>query len=574
MAWWTGKRDKAAPAAPALPATRLQHERDATEGFPRGLPDGDRHKPSAMGRWPSADEMAEFQSRPDGPKFGAWKPGMFLVGRDHKGRYYGHDDDRHVLTVAGSRAGKGISLIVPNLIFWPGSALIIDPKGELATLTAPRRSARGSTWSAPLTPGEGEVYALDPFGRVTGDAKQYAFAGFNPLADLDAATAAGADLAYQLADALIIQSNGDGAHWTQAARSLLMVLILWVAATEPPTSKNLVTVRRIVTKGEAALNKLWEVMSEHDVDLIARTGEAMQGTQAKELSSIISTIATQTAFLEGEQMARVLSTSSFRLEDLKAKRITVYLCLPATRLATHGRWLRMFVTLAMDAMERTGPLRDGQHRVLFCLDEFAALGTMETVEKAAGQIASFGVKLWPIIQDLSQLKRDYRDGWETFMGNAGLLTFFGTTDLTSSEHIAARLGETEVVRIVKSANKTWQNARGGSRGDAMMALFGGQPAVTESTNQSRGGGQSLGEQIQRVPLMHASEIVQAFSRERGNILVMIPDKPPCALHRCVHHCEEDDALFGGLFDPIDGQRPPRTNRAQREAREKAGTGPA
>ncbi|MCW6512270.1 type IV secretory system conjugative DNA transfer family protein [Lichenifustis flavocetrariae] len=570
MAWWTGKRGSAAPAAPAVADTRPRHERDATEGFPRGLPDGDRHKPSALGRWPSADEMAEFQSRPDGPKFGEWKPGMFLVGRDHKGRYYGHDDDRHVLTVAGSRAGKGVSLIVPNLLFWPGSALVIDPKGELATLTASRRSAGGSDWSVPLTPGEGEVYALDPFSRVTGDARQHAFAGFNPLADLDPATGEGADLAYQLADALIIQSDGDGAHWTQAARALLTVLVMWVAATEPPASKNLVTVRRIVTKGEAALNALWVAMAEHGIDLIGRTGEAMQGTQAKELNSIISTIATQTAFLEGEQMARVLSASSFRLEDLKAKRITVYLCLPATRLATHGRWLRMFVTLAMDAMERTGPLRDGQHRVLFCLDEFAALGTMETVEKAAGQIASFGVKLWPIIQDLTQLKRDYKDGWETFMGNAGLLTFFGNTDLTTTDHIAARLGETEVVRIVESANETWQDAVGGSRGDPMMALVGGQSNNTESTNQSKGGGQSKGEQIQRVPLMHASEIVQAFSRERGNILVMIPDKPPCALHRCVHHSEEDDGLFGGLFGTIEGQKPPRTKRAEREERESVG----
>ena len=51
---------------------------------------------------------------------------------------------------------------------------------------------------------------------------------------------------------------------------------------------------------------------------------------------------------------------------------------------------------------------------------------MDSVEKAAGQIASFGVTLWPIIQDLSQLKRDYKDSWETFMGNAGLLTFHGT----------------------------------------------------------------------------------------------------------------------------------------------------
>jgi hypothetical protein len=58
-----------------------------------------------------------------------------------------------------------------NLIFWPGSAICIDPKGELATITASRRSADGSEWSEPMRPDHGKVYALDPFRRVTGPAR-------------------------------------------------------------------------------------------------------------------------------------------------------------------------------------------------------------------------------------------------------------------------------------------------------------------------------------------------------------------------------------------------------------------
>ena len=48
--------------------------------------------------------------------------------------------------------------------------------------------------------------------------------------------------------------------------------------------------------------------------------------------------------------------------------------------------------LALEAVERTGPLQEGKPPVLFVLDEFAALGHMPSIEKAAGQIASFGVK--------------------------------------------------------------------------------------------------------------------------------------------------------------------------------------
>ena len=67
--------------------------------------------------------------------------------------------------------------------------------------------------------------------------------------------------------------------------------------------------------------------------------------------------------------------------------------------------MRMFVTLAVEAMERTGAVAEHRPHVLFCLDEFAALDRVESIEKAAGQIAGFGVKLWPVIQDLTQLQR-------------------------------------------------------------------------------------------------------------------------------------------------------------------------
>ena len=79
---------------------------------------------------------------------------------------------------------------------------------------------------------------------------------------------------------------------------------------------------------------------------------------------------------------------------------------------------------------------------------------MESIEKAAGQIAGFGVKLWPVIQDLTQLQRDYREAWETFMGNAGLLTFFGNTDLTTTEHIAKGSAKSRSFAACKTSRKT------------------------------------------------------------------------------------------------------------------------
>ena len=545
---------RAAPAAPGVEALA-----DAVAGFPRGLPDGDQHKAGAIARWPSADDVATVLNEP-------WRPGLFLLGRDHTGRYFGHDDDRHILTVAGSRAGKGVSLIVPNLLYWPGSVIAIDPKGELATLTASRRSDLGSEWSLPMDPGHGRVFVLDPYGRVTGPATRFR-ASFNPLADLDPATERGLDMAWQIADALIIQSSGDGAHWTQSARTFLRGLLLYVATVEPPASRTLLRVRNLLTQDATDFAAMLEAMQQHG-ELVAQAAGAMLAKPVNERMSVVSTCDTHTAFLVGESMTSVLSGSDFRLEDLKSDRVTVYLCLPATRLATHGRWLRLIVSLAMEAMERTGPVEDSRPHVLFCLDEFATLNRMESVETAAGQIAGFGVKLWPIVQDLTQLQRDYREAWETFMGNAGLLTFFGNTDLTTTKHIAERLGDIEVIRTVENINRSSQSSDGRSRPDIWATLTGqagGQ--IQQGTNTSEAVAHA--QQIVRGPLMNSSEVASCFARDAGNILCFIArrDLPGFALHRCAYHSATDNALFGGLYDPLPGKPQPRTSAAQRQARD-------
>ncbi len=109
------------------------------------------------------------------------------------------------------------------------------------------------------------------------------------------------------------------------------------------------------------------------------------------------------------------------------------------------------------------------------------------VEKAAGQIASFGVKLWPVVQDITQLQRDYRESWETFMGNAGLLTFHGNTDLTTSRHIAERLGQLELVRSVQNFTLTWGEQVSGANFDPVATFLGAtarRPAVPRASRRT------------------------------------------------------------------------------------------
>lgn len=82
--------------------------------------------------------------------------------------------------------------------------------------------------------------------------------------------------------------------------------------------------------------------------------------------------------------------------------------------------------------------------ILFMLDEMATLGRLSMVEQAFGLMAGFGMQLWGIVQDLSQLQRIYGDGWQTFIGNSGVIQYFGSRDLMTAEYFSKLCGVTTV----------------------------------------------------------------------------------------------------------------------------------
>lgn len=414
-------------------------------------------------------------------------------------------DDRHLMTIAGSRSGKGTSAIVPNLLLYPGSVLCIDPKGENAAITAQQREAMGQT-----------VYALDPF-----ETSGLPIASFNPLSIIDLSSETCVDDAALIADAIIIQEkSGGGQHFTSSARNWLRGLILYVVAHEPPELRHLMRVRELMTLTGPGLSDLLDKMIESEAayGVIARAGGAMDQKDPKEFSGVLSTAIEQTDWLDSPAMAKVLVRSDFALRDLKRCKISLYLCLPAGRMATHNRWLRIFINLVIESMERDG-VPPADHPVLVIMDEFPIIGHLESVEKAAGLIAGFGVRLWPIIQDLSQLKRHYKESWETFMGNAGLLQVFGNADLTTLKYVSERLGQAAVTNVSQGERSQGQAASG----------FSGMSYSQGTT-----------------PLMTAEEVGRFFSRQSGAQLLLWSGSNPIAADRVEYFRH---SLFEGKFKP-------------------------
>ena len=391
---------------------------------------GDSH---GSARFANRKELKKLQ-RDDG----------LLIGRNpHTGRLLRYDGPAHLITLAPTRAGKGVGTVIPNLLAAERSVLVIDPKGENARIAGEARRRFGT------------VHVLDPF-EVSGMPS----AAYNPL---DRLTPDSLDLgedAASLTEALVMDPPGQvtEAHWNEEAKAILGGLIMFCVCHEDRERRTLATVREYLTLPPEKLRALLELMQDSDAagGLIARAANRFLGKADREAASVLSNAQRHTHFLDSPRIATVLSRSDFHFSDLRHRIASVFLVLPPNRMDAYSRWLRLLVSqalqdIARDAEASVRPLsglagaQGGTQRLqtptLFLLDEFAALGRLEAVERAMGLMAGYGLQLWPILQDMSQLKDLYGERAGTFIANAGVQQVFGVNDFETAKWLSQMMGQ-------------------------------------------------------------------------------------------------------------------------------------
>ncbi|WP_081306640.1 type IV secretory system conjugative DNA transfer family protein [Xanthomonas euvesicatoria] len=397
-------------------------------------------------RWGTVDEI-----RQGGHLVAPGKPGGFALGRvsdapagfDQRFRFTGH-----VVTVAPTGSGKGIGAVIPNLLDYPGSALVLDVKGENAAVTARARRALGQA-----------VYAVDPFA-VNGDGG----AAFNVLDRLDVWNPDCVSESAILADALVIaESKGDAVHFDESAKNFLQGLMLHVAGLDDTERRNLGELRRLLTAGEAEFFDVLGAMAADDTaafGIPARAANTLMGMADKERGSVLSTARRNTAFLDDPRVSAALSRSDFDLSEIKATAMTVYLVMPANRIGPNARFLRLFISSVIAAI--TSSNVQPAHRVAFLLDEFGQLGYMKQIEDAVSLLRGYGLAFWVFIQDLSQLKGPYPK-WQTFLANSAK-SFFGTDDYDTAKYISDSLGKATIEFETENTGKNSGSGLSGGGG--------------------------------------------------------------------------------------------------------------
>lgn len=428
-------------------------------------------------RWARTDDL-EKENYLDN---GGIPLGYFLLGENKHWRHIGYTGDQHMLTVAPTRSGKGTCAIIPTLLEHLGGVLCIDPKGENAIITAQARENNHGQ----------EVHILDPWGLAC-DVIDKEAARFNPLDMLKADSPDLVDDALMIADALIVSDQMDS-HWSNEARAMIMGFILYlVISPNEKGQRTLGRLRDILSMSPADFMVIVNRMKDMtDYPNVMNAGNRITQKSERELSSVISTAQQNTHFLESRALRESLSETTFDFAKLKDDEnpVSVFLVLPAERLNTHGRWLRLMVSMAITAIVRT----KGKPRTpaLFILDEFAALGKLAVVEQAYGLMAGFGMTIWAILQDLSQLQDLYDRRWQTFIANAGVLQAFGTRDTFTAEYISKLCG---IGTHEKISKETAEQRKDG-------IFFSGDPDYTAMADSTFGRPVIMQEEIMRLPHM-------------------------------------------------------------------------
>ena len=358
-----------------------------------------------------------------------------LLGR-FAGRYLRHDGPEHVLCFAPTRSGKGVGLVVPTLLTWPGSAIVHDIKGENWTLTAGCRA------------GFGRVLRFDPT-----DAGSDAY---NPLLEVRRGPTEVRDV-QNIADILVDPEGSveKRSHWEKTSHALLVGAILHVLYAEE--DKTLAGVAAFLSDPRRSIDVTLDVMmgTKHLGDrphpVVAQAARELLNKSENERSGVLSTAMSFLGLYRDPVVAAVTSRCDWRIADLVegSRPVSLYLVVPPSDISRTKPLVRLVLNqIGRRLAEELGDDRR-RHKLLLMLDEFPALGRLDFFEAALAFLAGYGIRAFLIAQSLNQIEKAYGPN-NAILDNCHVRVSFATNDERTAKRVSDALGTATEIRDAKN----------------------------------------------------------------------------------------------------------------------------
>jgi type IV secretion system protein VirD4 len=434
---------------------------------------------------------------------GLLDPDGVVLGRFSR-EYLRHHGPEHVLCFAPTRSGKGVGLVIPTLLTWPGSAIVHDIKGENWELTAGWRARFGS------------VLLFDP---TNPGAAQY-----NPLLEVRRGDTEVRDV-QNVADILV---DPEGAlerrnHWEKTSHSLLVGAILHVLYAE--ADKTLAGVANFLSDPRRPIETTLRAMmatphlGDRPHPVVASAARELLNKSENERSGVLSTAMSFLGLYRDPVVAKVTSRCDWRISDLveRERPATLYLVVPPSDISRTKPLVRLVLNQIGRRLTEQLHARGRRHRILLMLDEFPALGRLDFFESALAFMAGYGLKSFLIAQSLNQIEKAYGPN-NAILDNCHVRVAFATNDERTARRVSDALGMATELRAMKNY-----------AGHRLSPWLGHLMVSRQETAR---------------PLLTAGEVMQLPPTDE---VVLVSGTPPIRAHKARYY--EDSRLKSRILRP-------------------------
>ncbi|MDM0001153.1 type IV secretory system conjugative DNA transfer family protein [Variovorax sp. J22P240] len=351
---------------------------------------------------------------------------------------------------APPRSGKGVGLVVPNLLNWPGSAIVSDIKGENFLRTAGYRAAHGQ-----------EVHLFDPLSERERSAR------WNPLGYVSSVPYRCIDDLQRIGTMLFPDPHAGDPFWTSSARSLFLGIALYLFETEGSTR----TLGEILRQGMASDDEGFQKHWKRVIDACERAGYPLSQEAVQSLYDVIDLAPTTASSIRKTFTSRLdlwlnplidaaTSANDFDLRELRRRPISVYVQINPDNVARLQPLLNLFFQQAIGLQTRELPENNPalKHQLLLMLDEFPALGRIPVIAESTAFLPGYNVRTVIIVQSNSQLIEKYGiEGAKSIRKMLAARIVFPPKEFDDAEAVSRELG-TCTVRQKNVSRPMWGGA--------------------------------------------------------------------------------------------------------------------
>ena len=351
------------------------------------------------------------------------------------GKFLTFGGSEHCIVEAPTRSGKGVGIVIPNLLSWQASVVVLDVKRENWDATAGFRQKFGQA-----------VYLFnptDPEGRT---------ARYNPLGYIDRTDHDQVVIELQkIATMLFVAPERGEPFWTDSARTAFVGVGAYLAVADLPFTIG--AIYRLMTTGDTR-GYFRKVLDDRALDLSQGCRNALADFTSgadNTFAGIVQTVTSKLSLWLNPRVDAATEESDFDLRELRTKPMSIYLGVSPDELDRVAPLYNLLFQQLIDLNVRDLPDSETPLQVLVILDEFARIGRAQVIASAFSYVAGYGIRLLPVIQSRSQLRAVYGEHVANeIVANCGVEVAFTPKELRVANELSERIGYVGQESVTKS----------------------------------------------------------------------------------------------------------------------------